>query len=190
MFLLIVLTMVAFVSRRLSAGSNAAPGPDQASAQRQQNLLRSLQQTFAGESQQGVVAVKGARTHIQVAISAQLLFPQHGTELWPGGRNILRRLAQTLRASPGAGYQRIEVEGHTDRDGFAAAAYPRDNWELSSGQAVSALKYLAAETGLNAALFSAHGYADLRPPPASQAQPRQMTDRRVEVNIFFGAAKP
>ena len=190
MFMLIALTMIAVISRRLSTDSNAAAAPNQASAPQQRNLLRSLQQTFAGESQQGAVAIKSARTHIQMIISAQLLFPSHGTELSPAGRNFLRRLAQSLGASSGAGYREIEIAGHTDRDGFAASAYPHDNWELSSGQATSALKYLATEARLDARLFSAHGYADQRPSPASQATPGKMTNRRVEVNIFFGAEKP
>ena len=190
MFMIIALLLIASVGQRLSNGSNEPIPDDQTSRTQRRNLLRALQQTFAAESQQGAVSIEDNRTHIGLAINMQLLCQLHEAELSPRGERVLNRLAQALRSFPGAGYRRFQIGAHTERDGFTAANYPHDNWELTSGQAVNVLKYLVTTVRLNAKLFSAQGYADSHPLTGAPTVPAKITNRRLEVKIFTGSEKP
>jgi flagellar motor protein MotB len=188
MFMLITATMIALAGQRLSNAARMTPAGAQINSPARRELLSALQQTFITERQRGEVGIADAKSHLQLSINAQLLFPAHETELSPGGRNLLNRLAQTLRSSTGAGYQQIQIEGHTARDDFASVHSPRDNWELSGGQAISALKYLAAATRLDDRLFSAHGYAAARPLPAARSEAHKLRNGRLEIFISFERA--
>lgn len=188
MFMLIAATMIAFASQRLSNASKSTFAVAQTDSPPRRNLLRALQQTFAAERQRGEISITDERANTHLSISARLLFPTHETELSPGGRNVLNRLAQSLRSSIGAGFQRIQIQAHTERDNFAAIGYPRDNWELSGGQAVSVLKYLAEAARLDSRFFSAHGYSDTRPLPAARSETRKITNGRLEISISFERA--
>jgi flagellar motor protein MotB len=185
MFMLITATMIALVSQRLTDASQLRSAGAQINSTVRRELLDGLQQTFATERQRGEIVVAEANAHLHLIINAQLLFAPREMELSLAGRNILNRLAQTLRSSTSTRYQEIQIEGHTERDDFAAAYYPRDNWELSSARAVSALKYLAEATRFEARLFSAHSYADARHLPAAQSGPRKLRNGRLEILIGF-----
>jgi chemotaxis protein MotB len=189
MFMLLAVLTIVFIRQRLSNELNTTQTLTGRNASQQQNVFSSLQQTFAAEIRHGEVSLKSLPAQIRLTINTQQLFQPHRMDLSPTGKNAVNRLAQTLKAASGAGYSQIQIEGHTERDGYTAATYPRDNWELSSGQAVSVLKYLASAAKLEPKLFSAHGYADTRPLASGQTGMRKITATRLEVNIFFGATE-
>ncbi len=162
-----MMTAVGFAAQRLPAARVYTP--------QQRSLLQALRQAAGADGRAAVVEGDGG--DIRLSIGSRSLFTPRGTELTPAGREFLSRVARALKASQGADYRRIEIEGHTERDGYASANYPRDNWELSGGQAVSALRQVASASGLDARLFSAHGYAGARPSSAG--------NNRLEITVSF-----
>src|SRR5215207_4437534 len=162
-----MMTAVGFAAQRLPAARGSTP--------QQRGLLEALGQAAGADGRAVVVESDGG--DIRLNISSRSLFPPRGTELTPAGRELLNRVARALKASQGADYRQIEIEGHTERDGYTSSNYPRDNWELSVGQAVSALRQVSSASALDARLFSAHGYAGTRPSSAG--------NNRLEITVSF-----
>jgi flagellar motor protein MotB len=190
LMLMLIIMLVAFTSQRAANSTGATPSTAAAqmnASRQQQNLFQTLQQAFAVEGQQGLVSVSKTRTHIQLVINARQLFPPHGTELSTTGRTALNRLTQGLKALPAASYQQIQIEVHAKHDGYNSLNYPHDIWEVSSGQTVSVLKYLAATTNLEPRLFSAHSYTDSPMLTVSRSEPKNVRDPQLAVNIFLVA---
>jgi flagellar motor protein MotB len=189
LMLMVIIMLVAFISQRAANSTGATPtaAAQMNVARQQQNLFQTLQQAFAVEGQQGLVSVSKTRTHIQFVINARQLFPPHGTELSTTGRTVLNRLTQGLKALPAASYQQIQIEVHAKHEGYNSVSYPHDIWEVSSGQTVSVLKYLAATTNLEARLFSAHSYTDSPLLTVSRSEPKNVRDPQLAVNIFLVA---
>jgi len=183
LFMLVALTMVGVVGRWLAESPGASGAA--AGGRPEQTFTLALQQAFAAESRQGSAAVRGVPGRVQLTLNAGPLFEPRRAELNAAGRDALNRLSRALKGSA-ASVAQVQIEGHTERDAYAAAAYPRDNWELSSGQAVAALRHLSAVSKLDTKIFSAHGYADSRaaPPGVPKAQ-----GGRLEINVLFAPAK-
>jgi flagellar motor protein MotB len=183
LFILVALTMVGYVGRRLAEAPGALGATSSGSPE--QTFALALQQAFAAESRQGTAGVKGGTGRVQLTLNTGPLFEQHTTELTAAGRDALGRLARALKGSAGAPVAQVQVEGHTERDGFAAPGYPRDNWELSSGRAVAALRLLSAASKLDPKVFSAHGYADTRAAAPSPPGVPKAPGGRLEINVLF-----
>lgn len=183
LFMLVALTMVGFVGRRLAEAPGAAGAlPD---GRPEQTFALALQQAFAAESRQGAAGVRGGPGRVRLTLSTAPLFQPHATELTAAGRAALNRLARELKSSAAASVAQVQIEGHTERDGYTAAAYPRDNWELSSGQAVAALRHLSAASKLDPKIFSAHGYAGARAAAPDPPRAPKAKGGRLEINVLF-----
>jgi flagellar motor protein MotB len=155
-------------------------------------LVRKNQQTFADgfrrqfskEIAGRTVAVEQGLNLIQITFSDKILFPQGEYELQQAGKDVLRRCATIFNRSTQSGFKQIQVEGHTDDVGFNISSYPRDNWELSTGRAISVVKFLV-ENGLDDDLLSANGYADNRPRDPRDTKEARDLNRRIEIRVIF-----
>ncbi|MCL2162985.1 MAG: OmpA family protein [Oscillospiraceae bacterium] len=76
----------------------------------------------------------------------------------------------------------IVIVGHTDTDPIRNARFP-SNWDLSVARAVSFLRILINESGLDPSYFSARGYGEEHPIADNSTNEGKQMNRRVEVQI-------
>ncbi|HMS51179.1 MAG TPA: OmpA family protein, partial [Chitinophagales bacterium] len=96
-------------------------------------------------------------------------------ELQPLSYPELNRLVELLNQTP---EMRIELSGHTDNVGLAAA-----NQTLSVNRAKAVYNYLIAQ-GINANRLSYKGYGDTRPVAPNTTDEGRAANRRTEFTIL------
>jgi flagellar motor protein MotB len=152
--------------------------------QNQDRFAAGFRQNFLKEIASRTVSVEQGLNLIQITFSDKILFPQGQYELQQAGKDVLRRCAIIFKQSAQLGFKQVQVEGHTDDRVLNSFTYPRDNWELSTGRAISVVKFLT-ENGLKETLLSANGYAANRPRDARDTEEARGLNRRIEIRIFF-----
>ncbi len=150
----------------------------------QEKFLTVFRQDFAREIENKTVLINQDLNLIQITFSDKILFPPKQYELQPIGKEVLRRCAVIFDKSTQSGFKQIQVEGHTDNRVLDSHVYPRDNWELSTGRAISVVKFLV-ENGLKESLLSANGYAATRPKDLRHTEEALSMNRRIEIRIVF-----
>jgi len=151
--------------------------------QSQEQFAGVFTQEFAGEIGQNTVGIRQSLNLIQITFSDRILFQSGEYNLQPNGRAALRRCASIFKKAAKSGYKQIQVEGHTDDQPVTHFGYPRDNWELSAGRAISVVKFFVDETSLDPKLFSATGYSEYQPVDPSPGG--RAKNRRIEIRVFF-----
>jgi chemotaxis protein MotB len=107
----------------------------------------------------------------------------------------LKKIGYVLSTIPGLREKPLRVEGHTDNIKIPGGAGSYDsNWELSTMRAVSVLKFLVNESGVDENRgVSATGYGDIRPiapneifkdPVTGQMIDGRALNRRVEIVVL------
>jgi chemotaxis protein MotB len=112
-------------------------------------------------------------------LTDKLLFDSGEASLQPQGDPLLEEVAQLLnvdRTHP------ITVEGHTDNEPIATAAFP-SNWELSTARATTVVRFLIAH-GVHAGRLGAVGYADLHPVASNATASGRALNRRVDIVLM------
>lgn len=102
-------------------------------------------------------------------------FELNSAKLTPEARQVLDRVADTLRASSDL---RVEVGGHTDAIGEAGY-----NQRLSDQRASSVARYLR-ERGVAAGVLVARGYGESRPIADNDTAEGREANRRVELKLL------
>ena len=76
---------------------------------------------------------------------SEVLFPTASADIEPGGRDELRKLADSLRLIsaeiPSDLPWVLQINGHTDRRPISTPEFP-SNWELSTARAINVGKFL------------------------------------------------
>ncbi|MDG2764877.1 OmpA family protein, partial [Vibrio parahaemolyticus] len=104
------------------------------------------------------VSVKMQADGVYVEIKDAILFEFGSAQLKESGIKILDELEGLLKDFD----NKIVVEGHTDNVPTNNYIYPT-NWELSTARAVSVLRYLVEEKGIDPTRLSARGYGEYSP---------------------------
>lgn len=112
---------------------------------------------------------------IAVTFESGILFPFNSTELYPAGRDNLRKLADILERNAGS---EVLVVGHTDNVG--SDAY---NMDLSQRRASAAASYLIQQ-GVPSSRIRTAGRGESEPIASNATAAGQAQNRRVEVAIF------
>lgn len=150
----------------------------------QESLAEGFRQDFSEEIARQTVSVVPGLNLIQITFSDKILFPRGEYRLQPKGKEVLRRCAAIFNRSSQSGFKQIQVEGHTDNTPLDNDAYPHDNWELSTGRAISVVKFLA-EDGIREEILSANGYAANRPRVRGDTDDALALNRRIEIRVIF-----
>ena len=123
---------------------------------------------------------------LRMELKNALLFESGQAEITPAGRAAIEKVVKLLPTIDQR-YQ-IAIEGHTDDVPIHTAKYD-SNWDLSSGRAISVLKFFTA-ANISAQRLSAQGYADTRPAAplqgdnaAAHARARS-ENRRVVIRVY------
>jgi chemotaxis protein MotB len=107
-----------------------------------------------------------------------VLFDTGKTELKPGGRATLKKIADVLATLHERHFQ---IAGHTDDKPISTARFP-SNWELSTQRAVEVVHYLVAQ-GVKQDALSAAGYADVDPVAPNSTTEGRAKNRRTEITV-------
>ncbi|RNI27941.1 hypothetical protein EFA69_17795 [Rufibacter immobilis] len=113
---------------------------------------------------------KGAK-----AVLSNLFFDTGKAVLRPESKTELDKLFQFLKANPKI---RVEISGHTDNVGQAAA-----NQKLSEARAKAVVAYLVGK-GAPATLFEAKGYGHTQPAASNTSEENRQLNRRIELRIL------
>ena len=110
-----------------------------------------------------------------VIVLAGVNFESNSDRLLPGAEQVLAEAAATLRKHPDL---EVEVAGHTDSNGAAAA-----NKSLSERRAQTVRDYLI-RAGADPTKLTAKGYGETRPVADNTSARGRTTNRRVELNLW------
>jgi type VI secretion system protein ImpK len=125
------------------------------------------------------LAVRDEIDRSVVLLAAKALFEPGSATLRDAAADVLRPVAQALKASPG----RVQVLAHTDGTSERSARYPSD-WDLSVDQARAVQDALAA-LGVEAGRLRFDGRADSEPLAAGLAT-AGIGASRVEIVLMAG----
>lgn len=111
---------------------------------------------------------------IYVSLENKLLFPSGSASVDSKGKKALVELAKAIEQEKDLG---VMVEGHTDTDAIKPGSAYKDNWDLSVARAVSVVRILQENSGLDPASITAAGKGEYVPlDPNDKAK-----NRRIEV---------
>ena len=136
-------------------------------------LKNKVQSALLGFKDKGLtVTEKDGKVY--VSMEAKLLFATGSTTVDPNGKKALIDLATAIENEAD---MEIIVEGHTDTDKMNAAAYPKDNWDLSVLRATEVVKIITANSSVQPSKLSAAGRSSYHPIDATD----KAKNRRIEI---------
>lgn len=120
---------------------------------------------------------------ITIRISESMLFEPGTDTIMKEGFPVIDEVAAVLRELPNS----IRVEGHTDNIPVNTVRFP-SNWDLSSGRAISILKYFISQHGYDPKKLSALGFGEYRPIDTNDTPSGRFKNRRVDIMVLNGDA--
>ena len=116
---------------------------------------------------------------------SEVLFDSGSAELATEGRRQLARLATALKEIavkiPDDLKWVLRVDGHTDRNPIFTSQFP-SNWELSTGRAISVVKFLVSQ-GISAKHLAATGFGEFQPLDPGDNEIAFRRNRRIELKL-------
>jgi len=145
--------------------------------------MRSLSESFRIELEQAGLADKVAvgveDRGILFRFQDTVLFDLGKADLRPEAREVLAKIGELLEKVPNS----VRVEGHTDNWPIRTERFP-SNWELSTGRAVSVVRFLIEEAGLDPKRLQAAGYGEHHPLESNETAEGRQKNRRVDIILL------
>ena len=142
----------------------------------------SLEERLEEEIRRGEILVQTEGGELKVKLADQILFGPGEAALKDNGRNVLRRVAETLVELED---HFIEVGGHTDTTPLSPRAQERfaTNWELSAARATNVVRFLQDSCEIPGARLVATGYSEYRPVASNRGAAGRRRNRRIELTL-------
>ena len=142
-----------------------------------------LRQQMQSELESKDVTISELQGKLTLSILDRILFDSGRAAVKPEGRAVLKKVAGVLEKFPN---RPVQVIGHTDNvpihgrtpDGFS------DNWELSAGRAVSAVRFLVEEAGVDPRRISAVGSGEFKPIADNATPEGRARNRRIAIVVL------
>ncbi|ETR70218.1 MAG: chemotaxis protein MotB [Candidatus Magnetoglobus multicellularis str. Araruama] len=113
----------------------------------------------------------------------KILFNSGSASINIKGKEALLQIADSLRNQTN-NYNFIRVEGHTDNlpiaEGPIKKVFP-SNWELSAARAISVVRFLELEGGIDPLRLCISAYSFYRPVDTNETPEGRMQNRRIEI---------
>ena len=116
---------------------------------------------------------------IVIHIPSTAIFEPGSLELQPAVRDYIIRLCRVLRGAPFD----IRIEGHTDNLPIRTARYP-SNWDLAMARALSVVKLMQRQGGIEPERLSAVSYGGGQPQIPNDTSVQRAKNRRIEIVIL------
>lgn len=146
-------------------------------AQEAAEIVEEIAEFLEANEMQDKVEVYNTPAGVRLIISDPVLFESGRALIKTDFAQILRGLSKVIGKRE---FSDIKVEGHTDNLPISTNEYP-SNWELSAARALSVVKYMAFEAGMDPAKLSAVGYGEYRPRASNDTPEGRGQNRRVEI---------
>lgn len=144
--------------------------------------VHELYQTVMGymeeEGLESDVTISRDEEGVYIDIQEAVLFSSGSADITRDGQETLGSLAGMFDLFE----NQIIIEGYTDDVPIHSAQFP-SNWELSTGRAVSVLRYLSESHGLEPTRLSAVGYGEYNPIVPNDSNENRAQNRRVNMII-------
>ncbi|WP_121065749.1 peptidoglycan -binding protein [Chachezhania antarctica] len=119
--------------------------------------------------------------------SSEVLFPPAQAELSDAGKAEVAKVAQLLQRiaddiPPEINWV-IRVDGHTDSTPLGPNSEFADNWELSQARALSVVRYLSEDLGIDPDHLAANGFGEYQPLNPAQTPEAYAQNRRIELKL-------
>ncbi|HET8716273.1 MAG TPA: flagellar motor protein MotB [Nocardioidaceae bacterium] len=111
-------------------------------------------------------------------VSRHIVFAANLAELTRRGGDVLDAMAPVMRDLP----EQVEVDGHTNQVKVHPKYYPTD-WDLSAARAVTVLRYLNEQGGIDGSRLSAVAFGHERPLIDPAKPHSQALNKRVDIVI-------
>lgn len=119
---------------------------------------------------------------IYVNIQESILFGSGSAIIADSGKNTLNDLGELIQQFD----NEVVVEGYTDNVPMHNANFT-SNWELSTGRALSVLRYLSEERNVDPKRLSAKGYGEHHPTVPNDSEENRAKNRRVNIVIVYNS---
>lgn len=117
---------------------------------------------------------------IYVNIQESILFGSGSTIIADSGKNTLNNLGELIQQFDNA----VVIEGYTDNVPMNNVNFS-SNWELSTGRALSVLRYLSEERAVDPTRLAAKGYGEYHPMVPNDSEENRAKNRRVNIVIVY-----
>ena len=139
-----------------------------------------LRNQFTTQIDQGWLSIDQTDATLRLRFGTADAFDPGSDHLTPLTMTLIDTLASALRD----GNAHVVVAGHTDDLPISTDRF-RDNWDLSTARAVSVIRELVNERGVDPSRLEAKGFADTRPLVANDSPANRARNRRIEVEITW-----
>jgi chemotaxis protein MotB len=142
-----------------------------------------LEEQMRAALQSKDITISDLQGKLEVNILDRVMFDTGKAELKPEGAEVLFRIANILTNYPN---RLIHVIGHTDNIPIRAGAntkYPT-NWELSTGRALAAVRYLVEKANVDPRRLAAVGYGEYHPIADNSTEDGRSKNRRIALVVL------
>lgn len=142
-----------------------------------------LTKSLEAEIAKGEIRIKQVKDRLMINMVDRVLFDSGQAHVKASGLKVLKQLSAILKQTHD---RQIRIEGHTDNVPIGAKLKERfpTNWELSTARAISVVRYLIEEGGVDPAKLSAVGYADTQPLASNDTEEGRAANRRIEIILY------
>lgn len=150
-----------------------------AAAQAQKNLAQEMRNAIESKD----VTISQLQGKLTVNILDRILFDSGEAVLKPEGEEVLKQIATVLSQYP---QRQIHVIGHTDNVPIRAGARNKyaSNWELSTGRATAAVRFLCESAGVDPRRLGAVGYGEFHPIADNATAEGRAKNRRIALVVL------
>lgn len=173
-----------------SSGSKPIVGEDKESDDNQdnsnneasntkENILSNIKAFVAKNNLSDKVTIKEGSRGIYIEFKDKILFDTGKAVIKEDGIPAIMQISEFMRNLP----NHIVIEGHTDNIPISTEQFP-SNWELSEARAMSVMKYLINNRGLEPSRFSTAAYGEYSPVDTNDTPEGRAQNRRVNILIL------
>jgi len=167
----------------LDTGNGTGGSEDEATNDIPQQVTRMYEEAMAIIEAEGIgdqISVSSDQDGVYLDIQESILFDSGQAQISVIGQKTLDSLTDLLKFSDND----IIVEGFTDNVPMKSVKYP-SNWELSTGRAMSVVRYLVEENNIEPSRMSGRGYGEFNPVVPNDTDENRSKNRRVNIVLVY-----
>ncbi len=144
------------------------------------NFFGELREILEGQDR---IRIEGDR----FIFNSEVLFQQGSATLSEAGEDEIANIADILRTiaadiPPGIDWV-IRVDGHTDNIPVSRGGRFEDNWELSQARALSVVRFMSNDLGIDPGRLAANGFGEFQPINPLDTDEARAQNRRIELKL-------
>lgn len=146
--------------------------------QKQEDLVKKLNEAIEANSLTDVIKVREEDRGVVLQLDETILFDPGKADLKRKSEKLLNMVTKIIKELPND----VLIEGNTDDVPMFNEEF-QSNWELSTGRAVSVVKYFVSVKKLDPTKFSVKGYGEYKPLVKNNSAKNRSINRRVDILI-------